>query len=57
MCRMQQLWGNIILVVQYLEFMYYTFGTGVGGGAIQRGEFVGGMNFPEMGHMIVKRHP
>ena len=39
------------------SLVYYTFGTGVGGGAIQRGEFVGGMNFPEMGHMIVKRHP
>ena len=39
------------------NLVYYTIGTGIGAGAIQRGEFVGGMNFPEMGHMIVKRHP
>lgn len=39
------------------SLIYYTVGTGIGGGAIQRGEFVGGMNFPEMGHMVVNRHP
>lgn len=38
------------------SLVYYTVGTGIGGGAIQRGEFVGGMNFPEMGHMVVNRH-
>lgn len=37
--------------------VYYTIGTGVGAGAIQDGRFIEGFSHPEMGHMIVKRHP
>lgn len=37
--------------------VYYTIGTGVGGGAIQEGQFIEGFSHPEMGHMMVKRHP
>lgn len=37
--------------------VYYTIGTGVGAGAIQTGSFIEGFSHPEMGHMIVKRHP
>ncbi|WP_207696394.1 fructokinase ScrK [Enterococcus sp. DIV0212c] len=37
--------------------VYYTIGTGVGAGAIQNGDFIEGFSHPEMGHMIVKRHP
>ena len=37
--------------------VYYTFGTGVGGGAIQNGEFIEGFSHPEMGHMLVIPHP
>lgn len=37
--------------------VYYTIGTGIGGGAIFNGKFVEGFSHPEMGHMIVKPHP
>lgn len=37
--------------------VYYTIGTGVGGGAIQDGHFIEGFSHPEMGHMQVKPHP
>lgn len=37
--------------------VYYTFGTGVGGGAIQNGKFLEGFSHPEMGHTLVLRHP
>lgn len=33
--------------------VYYTVGTGVGGGAIQNGKFIEGITHPEMGHMLV----
>lgn len=36
--------------------VYYTVGTGIGGGAIQNGNFIEGFSHPEMGHMLVKRH-
>lgn len=37
--------------------VYYTFGTGVGAGAIQNGSFIEGFSHPEMGHMRISRHP
>lgn len=37
--------------------VYYTIGTGVGGGAIINGRFMGTQGHPEMGHVKVKRHP
>ena len=39
------------------NLVYYTIGTGIGAGAIQRGEFVGGTGHPEMGHYYVAKHP
>ncbi|KRN26522.1 ROK family protein [Liquorilactobacillus mali] len=39
------------------SLVYYTLGTGVGGGAIINGNFVGNAGHPEMGHVFVKRHP
>lgn len=39
------------------SLVYITIGTGVGGGAIQNGKFVGGKSHPEMGHMILLPHP
>lgn len=38
------------------SLVYYTIGTGVGGGAIFNGEFLGLLGHPEMGHTIVRRH-
>lgn len=37
--------------------VYYTIGTGVGAGAVVDGHFIGGIGHPEMGHVLVKRHP
>ncbi len=37
--------------------VYYTIGTGVGGGALQEGRFVEGFSHPEMGHMLIQPHP
>lgn len=39
------------------NIVYYTIGTGVGGGAVQNGEFIQGFSHPEMGHMKVVSHP
>lgn len=39
------------------DFVYFTVGTGIGGGAIAGGEPVRGMLHPEMGHIPVRRHP
>lgn len=36
--------------------VYYTIGTGVGGGAIQKGQFIEGFSHPEMGHMLIVPH-
>lgn len=36
---------------------YYTIGTGVGAGSIINGHLIGGIGHPEMGHVLVKRHP
>ncbi|RMC47565.1 fructokinase ScrK [Lactobacillus sp. ESL0228] len=39
------------------SLVYYTIGTGVGGGAIVNGKLIGSLGHPEMGHVLVKRHP
>lgn len=38
-------------------YLYITIGTGIGGGIIQNGHFIGYNNHPEMGHMPVVRYP
>lgn len=37
--------------------LYFTIGTGVGGGAVINGRILHGQSHPEMGHMRVARHP
>ncbi|MEG0137161.1 MAG: ROK family protein [Cetobacterium sp.] len=37
--------------------LYLTIGTGIGGGALVEGNLVHGMLHPEMGHILVRRHP
>lgn len=39
------------------SLVHYTIGTGIGAGAIQKGEFVGGLGHTEAGHTYVMAHP
>ena len=39
------------------SLVYFTIGTGIGGGAVQDGKFIGGFSHAEMGNQYVKRHP
>ena len=36
---------------------YFTIGTGIGGGVIQDNMIIEGITHPEMGHLLVRRHP
>lgn len=37
--------------------VYLTIGTGIGGGAIVEGNLLHGLLHPEMGHLLVRKHP
>ncbi|WP_461227271.1 ROK family protein [Lacticaseibacillus suihuaensis] len=39
------------------SLVYFTIGTGIGGGAIQDGHFIGGRAHAEMGHALVVPYP
>jgi fructokinase len=37
--------------------LYLTVGTGIGGGFINQGHILNAYSHPEMGHLLIKRHP
>ena len=39
------------------SMLYFTIGTGVGGGAVIDGQILQGLSHPEMGHIRLPRHP
>ncbi|GFH42153.1 fructokinase [Lactococcus hodotermopsidis] len=49
-------YGEKILDSSLNSLVYYTIGTGIGAGAIQGEDFIGGVSHTEMGHTFVKRH-
>lgn len=46
-----------MVTTELQDVVYFTIGTGIGGGATQKGNFIGGRGHAEMGHQTVKRHP
>ena len=44
-------YGETLVRKGVKSLVYYTIGTGIGAGAIQNGEFIGGMGHTEAGHV------
>ncbi|MGT2924869.1 fructokinase ScrK [Streptococcus caviae] len=50
-------YGETIARPKAKSLVYYTIGTGIGAGAIQNGEFIGGVGHTEAGHTYLALHP
>lgn len=49
-------YGETIVRKGVKSLVYYTIGTGIGAGAIQNGQFIGGLGHTEVGHVYVAPH-
>ncbi|VTS43762.1 fructokinase [Streptococcus porcinus] len=49
-------YGEMIARPNINSLVYYTVGTGIGAGTIQRGQLIGGLGHTEAGHTYVKLH-
>lgn len=49
--------GEMVARKGVTSLVYYTIGTGIGAGAIQNGDFIGGLGHTEAGHTYVALHP
>ncbi|HEL0579699.1 TPA: ROK family protein [Streptococcus equi subsp. zooepidemicus] len=49
-------YGEVISRPDIDSLVYYTIGTGIGAGAIQKGEFIGGLGHTEAGHTYMMLH-
>ncbi|MGT2935278.1 fructokinase ScrK [Streptococcus castoreus] len=50
-------YGEVLVRPGVDNLVYYTIGTGIGAGAIQKGNFIGGLGHTEAGHAYVMTHP
>lgn len=39
------------------DYVYFTIGTGIGGGVVSGGQLVHGLTHPELGHCMLPKHP
>lgn len=49
-------YGEVISRQNVKHLVYYTIGTGIGGGAFTNGHFIGGLGHTEMGHTLMRKH-
>ncbi|MGT2784271.1 fructokinase ScrK [Streptococcus merionis] len=49
-------YGEVLARQGVKSLVYYTIGTGIGAGAIQNGQFIGGISHAEAGHVYVAKH-
>lgn len=49
-------YGEYVFDGKISSCTYFTVGTGVGGGFVLDGKIINGINHPEMGHIMIKRH-
>lgn len=49
-------YGETLVRKGVKSLVYYTIGTGIGAGAIQNGQFIGGLGHTEAGHVYVAPH-
>lgn len=49
-------YGEAFLQKEKKSLVYFTIGTGIGAGALQNDQFIGGLSHAEAGHVLVHKH-